>query len=646
MSFFRRPVRPQPESQPTLPSLAQSAQENLARAASAPPAEQSLVSEERSVWQPESWLLQRCWESLADAGACQEALTAAKLSPSGQQLALVRAIHRLAVQVGDNQAQMLQVREALLAASVALLHPLLAGPLESLVEQLLLASSAASLLRDDRLALALLERLDQLPGAWERVFVAPAERARLAETVARIGSHPLTNTLTGNALRRYGDAGADFLQQIAEHVETAPGVGRNVRAATRLLQRSADALRYGALTTLHTHRVAAVVLARAGFVNETLQHLTVIANIQEARREAGISTRSDDQSLLRQVKRPRANPDIDFQVYTLREAVRLIPLQQMSREQRAELANRLAALAVLSDGWTAASAASTLVDLGAIQSAIAVVQRINAEDPTRSEGVIALVRSLLAIGELNLAQRQTDAAVAWVRGLNRRNPERALIWGVAQAYLEFGYPQRSLELLQQWRVETGFRQRLSTFFGAQMNDDDLRLKRLRLQGLLDLHKDKSNGEVDSLVQELRVAGPRLLDGDALISFYVDGLLRPLLTAGRTAQAWTLLPEICGVLAVGSGSKHGARVREISVLLARQARLETASGENSASREPLTRFLLELWRGDVKKGIWQVVHSIEGAIPLLLALEGPAALVAIAESAAAGWGETRNETTTG
>jgi tetratricopeptide (TPR) repeat protein len=255
--------------------------------------------------------------------------------------------------------------------------------------------------------------------------------------------------------------------------------------------------------------------------------------------------------------------------------------------------------------------------------------------------VIALVRSLLAIGELNLAQRQTDAAVGWVRSLNRRNPERALIWGVAQAYLEFGYPQRALELLQQWRIETGLRQRLTTLFGAQMNDDDLRLKRLRLQALLSLRKGAYDGEINALTQELRTAAPRLLDGDALISFYADGLLRPLLAAGRIHQAWALLPEICAALAVGSGSKHGARVREISVLLARQVRLEAARGEESSmSREPLTRFLLELWRRDVEKGIWQVVHSVEGAIPLLLALEGPSALVAVGEAAAGGWGKTR------
>ena len=104
---------------------------------------------------------------------------------------------------------------------------------------------------------------------------------------------------------------------------------------------------------------------------------------------------------------------MDFQVYTLREAIRALPVRGLSRDARLELANRLAALGNRSDGWTAAGAAATLVELGAVKYGIDVVSKIPDSDPTRSEGVISLVRALLAAGEAELAEEQAQKGLIW-----------------------------------------------------------------------------------------------------------------------------------------------------------------------------------------------------------------------------------------
>jgi hypothetical protein len=47
---------------------------------------------------------------------------------------------------------------------------------------------------------------------------------------------------------------------------------------------------------------------------------------------------------------------------------------------------------------------------------------------------------------------------------------------------------------------------------------------------------------------------------------------------------------------------------------------------------LTQFLVQLWEGDLRKGLWQTVHGIEGSLALHLALEGPEALMTVAQVA--------------
>jgi hypothetical protein len=48
---------------------------------------------------------------------------------------------------------------------------------------------------------------------------------------------------------------------------------------------------------------------------------------------------------------------------------------------------------------------------------------------------------------------------------------------------------------------------------------------------------------------------------------------------------------------------------------------------------LCRLVCELWQADTQKGLWQTIHGVEGALPLLLALEGPDALVVVAQAVA-------------
>jgi hypothetical protein len=91
-------------SRPTLASrversaLVQHALELLSAAAKNQQ-EASFQIEERAVYQPDSWLLQKCWEALADAGAGPEALTVAHMAASRQPLALVQVLYRLSRQI-------------------------------------------------------------------------------------------------------------------------------------------------------------------------------------------------------------------------------------------------------------------------------------------------------------------------------------------------------------------------------------------------------------------------------------------------------------------------------------------------------------------------------------------------------------------
>ncbi len=679
--------------------LVMAATEALRAAATIVPDEQTMIVEERNTWQPDSWLIQSCWATLADAGMGAEALAVATHLVDRQPLAPLQALYQLARRLRQQPALGPLLQHTLQQWHYRLFHT---HPAEAnSIERLLLVATSAALTGDRTLAAACLERLDNLAKGWERVVARPELRDQLALCIVQIGPHPLTNDLINIAIRRFDDAGAQFLFAIttllSEELATAAqpsvdngSVGVDNAKAERLLQHCLDTLRLSTLVTLQSRRVAAMIFGQAGEIDEVLTQVATIERVQSAQRETGYGTQKEDPKVLRQVKRTSANSDVDFLVYTLRNAIDLMPKQRLRREERIALADQLAIWGIRSDGWTAASAAGTLVNLGALRYAAEVVDHVSPQDPARSEGLLMLVRSLMALGEETMAAEQAKRALDWAESLTARNPERALTWGLAEIYLDHQRPQVALHLLNRWREPTGWRHQLRKLRGESIDDDGLRNRRLRLQALLQLAAprpatnatdkgDTDNSasatspsvpsrpdpaatvlspsafaatgsgavdptiEIPALLRTLRRAAPRLLEGEALIHFYTDGLLRPLLRAGFQREAWALLPDLRSALVATSGNKHAVRVREITQLLTEELPPKATILHNKGAgerSEPLSwdevrgvveGFLRELWRKSATRGTWQVVHSIEGALPLVLTLEGSAALVAIAEA---------------
>jgi tetratricopeptide (TPR) repeat protein len=631
MNDLRSSVPPTPKLTPLL----QAASSALDTAIELNSPERALL-EERSAWQPGSWLIQRCWETLADLGAGAEALKVAQLAQNRHPLAPLQALHRLARHVTLPFTQRQFVQRELERWLSGLFHASSEGEELVICERLLLVAATAARVDQLPLARACLERIDQLPKAWDRILVRNELRSLLAESIAYIGVNPLTQSLLAGAIRRFDDAGAQLLHDTAVYVAE---LGDNAtRRQLRVLQRCVEIFQYATLASLLSRRLAAITLGRAGAVDQVLAQLSMIANVQEARREAGLTALRDDAVLLRQVKRPAANADVDFQLYTLHQTISAMPVRQLSREQRIMLADHIAFLAVRSDGWTAAGAATLLLELGALKYAIEVVDRIAPNDPTRAEGMLSLVRGLLMVGEPDAATEQAERALAWARSRPDRTPERAIIWGLAEIYLEQGQPDQALRWLSMWREPIDWRHRLSRLWSQSLDDDALRLNALRLRALLQqaAATPTVSREVSTVLQLLSTWAPRLLEGEALVNFYLNDLIRPLFLAGQQTQALALLPALLRVLQTTSGSKHATQVTAASSLLAHQLRLATveplATPEGAHSlAQPAEQFLHELWQADAQRSIWQIVHSLDGSIPLLLALEGPTGLVALAQA---------------
>lgn len=635
-------------------SLAERAMTCLQEAAQVEPETSDLVVEERVIWQPDSWLIQRIWQVLAEGGAGNEALMVAGLMRERVVAARGQALYRLAQQVAERPALLDVVRRALHGARLELFGPWLPGEEMRQVENLLRYGAAAALIEDRALALACIERADQGDGVWERVFYAPELREYLAQIVAHAGMTPLTQELLAFAIRRYEDAGAQFIHQVMMVLGPQVATGDLPRRSLRLMQRCVETFQYATLTTLTSRRLAAGVFGRAGNVSAILDQLTTIANVQIARRDSGISGDKHDPHFLRQVKRPKSDADVDFQVYTMQEAIRMMPVRSIAREQRVALADRLAALAVRSDGWTAAGAAASLIELGALKYAVDVVDHIAPQDPTRSEGVITLVRSLLAFGDTRAAEAQVEKALGWLKSLDKRNPERATIWGLAEVFLDAHMPEMALRLLETRVAPPTFGERLRRTFNNRPTDDELRDNRLRFQALLQAQPEWDK-EHQALYDQLCQWAPRLLEGEALVSFYIDGLLRPLLLHGQPEQVWSLLDDVRAALGTGSGEKHTRQVQRVAAVLAEHAvpqeiaavypvDLGGQNGDGDGALPPdatdpaqahaaLTRFVLDLWQDDVPKGLWQTIHGIEGTLGLVMALDGPASLVLVAQMAA-------------
>ena len=89
-------------SMPQFDSLTQAAIESLHVAAVVKTDDASQLAEARSVWQPDTWLLQRCWQTLAAAGCGVEALAVAALAEARQPLAPIHALLKVAQQVPNH----------------------------------------------------------------------------------------------------------------------------------------------------------------------------------------------------------------------------------------------------------------------------------------------------------------------------------------------------------------------------------------------------------------------------------------------------------------------------------------------------------------------------------------------------------------
>ncbi|MCB0082600.1 MAG: hypothetical protein KDE47_16780 [Caldilineaceae bacterium] len=707
---------------PQFDSLTQAAIESLHFAAAAKTDGAGQLAEARSVWQPDTWLLQRCWQMLAEAGCGVQALSVAALAEARQPLSPIHALYKVAQQARNHPQVAPLVEHELAQLHAKLFDPHIISDPQRQMERLLHAAAAAALIHQHALALSYLEKLDQTPRASDRIYIQPDLRHLLFDTVARIGLHPLTSQLITTAARHYSDSGAQFLQQIADFIGREAAHSEPTGRHKRLLDRCVAALRSSVLIGLHSRRIAATVMAQAGLVEDVLEQLSIIATIQDAHRETGHvprggssqylgGGREGENPLLRQVTRPRANADVDFQVYTLQNAAKVLPIQRISPMQRVALSNSLADLGLRSDGWTAASAAATLIRLGGIEDAINTVDQIAANDPTRSEGVIALVTALLENGDEREAEQQTQKALAWARSLPERTPERATVWGLAQAYLAHDRPQLALRLLGAPPESTWF-ERLTNLlrghgFESSLGDAELRNGRLRLQGLLQLQQNQRgaastlsspasspsslpNGEnalgqpdldvgaesvteeigneefgneaasasalptdaaptelspaAEALLDQLIHWAPQLLEGEALVNFCVDGLLVPLLAAGKVRHAWGLLPLLSQAVRTLHGSKHAHQVDAVLHPFAdylRQIDGRTEPEQINAMRKPLADFMLNLWKENARQGIWQAVYGIDGSLYMLLTLEGAEAVMAVADAAAndgALWGQ--------
>ena len=195
-------------------ALAQQAVASLLAAASSGLTTATPQVEESAVYQPDSWLLQKCWEALADAGAAEEMLEVVGLAAPRQPLARFQGLHRLSRQLDRRIGLAWQIAQELERAKPALLSASRQDRAGS--ERLLYAASTAAAIGEPQQAFALLEALDQWPGAWDRPAVVPEQRQLLAETIVRLGPHPLTKALIQNALRRHDDAGPAHALEAAE----------------------------------------------------------------------------------------------------------------------------------------------------------------------------------------------------------------------------------------------------------------------------------------------------------------------------------------------------------------------------------------------------------------------------------------------
>ncbi len=624
----------------------------LRRAAQTPP-----PPNDRQVRQPDSWLLRHCWQTLAAYGSPEVTFAMVDLAGAGEPLSLFRALPQLADRAEGDVGLAVVLAEKLRQISGLIVRPF-AGERENWAEQLLSVAYSAARIDDLSLAFACLERLDQQPAIWRTVFARTELRDRLAQTVAYAGPHPLTMQLLRNALRQHDEPGGQFLLSVgsiaAQHIRNE----RRVAASRRLLQRCVDTFQYAAITSLISRRHAAITFGLAGQPEQILEQITIIANVQEARRMSNIyALRDSEQQLLRQVRRPRANADVDFQLYTLKEAVESLPLERVTLAQRQALADKVAALGGASDGWSAAAAAGALVRLGAAQQAATINQRIDPSDHSRSEAHRVLVEALLRSGDDESAAQQSQAGLRWAQSLAEVHPERLTIWGIVEAYLAQGKAEQALALLEQRRPPS-FAARVRRLLGEKPGEEALREEALRMHAAL-LKSEEGEGQAVLHLSHVRRWAPTLLDGKALALFYTENVLEPLLSAQNDRVLWAFLPDLCRALGGIVSREFPTRVEDVSEKLVdrlyrrqmeQRASLSLGNGDSpKGDDEPVTPqspeaarlqeeqasladFLVQLWEQSIGQGLWQTVYAVGGSLPLVIALAGSEAVLVLAQLA--------------
>ncbi|MCL4835491.1 MAG: hypothetical protein KJZ86_23835 [Caldilineaceae bacterium] len=599
---------------------------------------------DRQVRQPDSWLVRHSWQALAISGAPEATFSVLALVGEGEPFSLYRALPLLADRAPGDVGLAVALAEKLRTLGFLPALPF-GGDRESWAEQLLAVAYSAARIDDTSTAFACLERLDQQPGIWSTVFARTELRERLAQTVVWAGPHPLTLQLLRNALRLHDEPGSHFLLSVGTAAARHIREDRRISASRRLLRRCVDTFQHAAITSLISRRHAAVLFGLAGQPERILEQLTIIANVQEARRMSNIYTLRDaEQQVIRQVRRPRANADADFQIYTLKEAVEALPLEKISPSQRQALADKIAELGGSSDGWSAAAAAGALVRLGAGSQAAAINERIDPGDHSRSEAHRVLVEALLRDGDETAAASQSAMGLRWARSLTEHHPERLTIWGIVEAYLAQGKAQQALSVLGQRRPPS-FSVRLRQLFGERPGAEALREEALRMHAAL-LQEEGGEDQAVVHLSRLRRWAPDLLEGKALALFYTENVLEPLLTVRHDRVFWAFLPDLRRALGGIAGREFPTRVEDVCEKLVRrlgQRRAESsadadgelpqASGRLQEEEAVLADFLAQLWEQSAAQGIWQTVYAVGGALPLIIALAGPAAVQAIAQFAA-------------
>ena len=611
----------------------------LRRAAQTPP-----PPNDRQVRQPDSWLIRHCWQALAASGTPEATFSVVDLAGAGEPLSLFRALPILAERAEGDVGLAVALADKLRSVSGLAARPF-SGDRESWAERLLALAYAAARIDDSSLAFACLERLDQQPGIWSTVFARTELRDRLARTVAYAGPHPLTIQLLRNALRHHDEPGGQFLLSVGTLAAQNIREERQVSASRRLLRRCVDTFQNTAIVSLISRRHAAITFGLAGQPEQILEQITIIANVQEARRTSSIyALRDSEQQLVRQVRRPRANADVDFQLYTLKEAVDSLPLESVSLAQRQLLADKVAELGGSSDGWSASAAAGALVKLGAATHAVAINERIDPTDHSRSEAHRVLVAALLQAGDEADAAAQTQAGVHWAQSLAEHHPERLTIWGIVEAYLAQGRAQTALAVLDQRRPPR-FGVRMRRLFGEKPSEEALREEALRMHAAL-LSPEGSEDRAVIHLSHVRRWAPGLLEGKALALFYTENVLEPLLSARSDRMLWAFLPDLCRALGGIVSREFPTRVEDVCEKLVRRLTLRQAEDrdeqDDAAFEEEqavLGDFLVQLWEQSAGQSVWQTVYAVGGTLPLIIALAGSEAAMEIAQFAVAegaGW----------